>query len=432
MSRTRMKDNDEPAHPRPDRQLEELRSRVVEFEAAKKEWRQTAEALRRSEEAFRTIFEHTNDGILVVDPDRDTIIQVNSKACDMLGYAREELLSVPMSAIHPDEMPKVKAFARHVLTEGVGWTNELSCVTKSKEKLASEISTSLFDVHGRPCMITLVRDVSERKRAEEALRKANKRMRAELEAAAEIQRALLPSRAPVMEKVQVAWEVQPCEELDGDTLNIFRLDSEHLGLYLLDVSGHGASAAMLSVALHRVLTPVPGTTSLLTRAQDAGSTLDIVSPALVCKDLNSLFPMDADAVIPQYFTLIYGVLNTTTRQFRYALAGHPPPVYKPPEGQASEIGEYGLPIGLFSNTTYEDQLIKAVPGARLYFYSDGLTDVVNLHDEAFGRDRLREAVDESHDRPLQETLSYLLERVQAWSGDTRREDDVSLLAVEIQ
>ena len=137
-------------------------------------------------------------------------------------------------------------------------------------------------------------------------------------------------------------------------------------------------------------------------------------------------------MLTQYFTLIYGVLSTKTRQFRYALAGHPPPVYGPPQGQAFEIGEYGFPIGLLSNATYEEQLIQAEPGARLYFYSDGLTEVVNLHDEAFGRDRLREAVDESRDRPLQDTLSYLLERVQAWSGNNRREDDVSLLAVEIQ
>ncbi len=122
MSHTRMKDADR-SHQQLVRQLEELRSRVVELEAAEKEWNQTAAALRKSEEAFRTIFDHSNDGILVVDADHDKIIEVNSKACDMLGYAREELLSLPMSAIHPDEMPRVKAFAKHVLTEGVGWTN---------------------------------------------------------------------------------------------------------------------------------------------------------------------------------------------------------------------------------------------------------------------------------------------------------------------
>ena len=431
MSRTPKKDSKKSGE-QSTRQLEELRSKVAGLEAARKEWNKTAEALRTSEEAFRTIFDHSNDGILVVDADRDEIIQVNPKACEMLGYAREELLSLPMSAIHPDEMPKVKAFAKHVRKEGVGWTNELTCSTKSGRKLASEISASLIAVEGKTCMIAMVRDVSERKRAEEELRKANKRMRAELEAAAEIQRALLPKRAQVLEKVRVAWEVQPCEELHGDTLNIFQLDREHLCLYLLDVSGHGASAAMLSVALHQVLTPILGPTSLLTRLQDGGSSYDIVSPALVLRGLNRLFPMDAEAVIPQYFTLIYGVLSTKTRQFCYALAGHPPPVYKPPRGPAFEIGEYGFPIGLFSNATYEEQLIEAEPGSRLYFYSDGLTEVVNAHDEAFGRDRLKQAVDESRDRPLQDAISYLLERIQAFSGDAKREDDVSLMAVEIE
>ena len=101
----------------------------------------------------------------------------------------------------------------------------------------------------------MIRDISLRKRAEEELRRVNKRMKAELDAAAEIQRSLLPSQSPLSGRVKVAWEVRPCEELHGDTLNVFRLDHNHLGLYILDVSGHGAAAAMLSVALHRILTP---------------------------------------------------------------------------------------------------------------------------------------------------------------------------------
>ena len=324
-----MKDDKRPSE-QLTRELEQLRSKVVELETWKKEWERTAEALYKSEERLRKIFDHSNDAIFVVNPDHDKIVQVNSKASDMLGYGREELLSLPMSAIHPDEMPKFKAFASRVSENGSGWTNELTCLTKSGNKLASEISASLIDVHGKPCMIALVRDISERKRAEEELRQANKRMKADLEAAAAIQKSLLPGLSPVMEGVNFAWEVQPCEELDGDTLNIFRLDAEHVGFYILDVSGHGVSAAMLSVALHRVLTPIPGPTSLLTRPQDERSRYEIVSPALVCNHLNNLFPMDTAAVIPQYFTFIYGVLSTTTRQFRYALAGHPPPVYKPP------------------------------------------------------------------------------------------------------
>ena len=397
MSRTPKKDSEKSGE-QSTRQLEELRSEVAELEAARKEWNKTAEALRTSEEAFRTIFDHSNDGSS--SSTRTATRLSKSTRRPAKCWDTRVRNSFPCRCRRSTRMPKVKAFAKHVRKEGVGWTNELTCSTKSGRKLASEISASLIAVDGRTRMIAMVRDVSERKRAEEELRKANKRMRAELEAAAEIQRSLLPKRAQVLEKVRVAWEVQPCEELHGDTLNIFQLDREHLCLYLLDVSGHGASAAMLSVALHRVLTPILGPTSLLTRLQDGGSSYDIVSPALVLRGLNRLFPMDAEAVIPQYFTLIYGVLSTKTRQFCYALAGHPPPVYKPPRGPAFEFGEYGFPIGLFSNATYEEQLIKAEPGSRLYFHSDGLTEVVNPHDEAFGRDRLKQAVDESRDRPL--------------------------------
>ncbi len=169
-------------------------------------------------------------------------------------------------------------------------------------------------------MIALVRDISKRKEAEEKLGKANERMKADLEAAAQIQRSLLPNRPLSEEGVQFAWEFQPCDELAGDILNIFQLDQDHWGFYILDVSGHGVAAALLSVTLHRVLSPVPTPTSLLTRAKDGGSTHEILSPAEVCRRLNGLFPMDP--VTRQYFTLVYGVLYLKAREVRYVSAGH--------------------------------------------------------------------------------------------------------------
>ena len=66
--------------------------------------------LRRSEERFRKIFDHSNDAIIVMDPVQDRILDVNAMACDMLGYGREELLSTSITAIHPNEMPELRAF----------------------------------------------------------------------------------------------------------------------------------------------------------------------------------------------------------------------------------------------------------------------------------------------------------------------------------
>ena len=126
-------------------------------------------ALGVGEDLLQKIFSYSNDGIFVIDPERDEILEVNPKACSMLGYLRDELLSLPISAVHPDEMPRLLSFAKSVLERGHGWTNELSCLTKTGKKLPAEISASVVEMAGKKCMIAMVRDISDRKRAEEAL-----------------------------------------------------------------------------------------------------------------------------------------------------------------------------------------------------------------------------------------------------------------------
>ena len=123
-----------------------------------------------AEELYRKIFEHSNDGIFVIDPAQDGIVDVNPRACAMLGFSRQELLTMPISAIHPDEMPLLRAFAQSVFENGSGWTNELSCLTKQGQKLPSEISASTIEVAGRSHIISMVRDITERRKAEEAAR----------------------------------------------------------------------------------------------------------------------------------------------------------------------------------------------------------------------------------------------------------------------
>ncbi|MCH8346380.1 MAG: PAS domain S-box protein, partial [Chloroflexi bacterium] len=147
------------------------------------ERKQAEEALRESEQRFRNIFSSSNDAIFVIDPDQDMIIDANSKACSMLGYPREELVGMPMSTIHPNELSQLMAFAQSVSEHGQGWTDELTCLTKTGRALPAEISASRIDIAGRSCMIASVRDISERKRAEEALRGSEQRFRGLLESA---------------------------------------------------------------------------------------------------------------------------------------------------------------------------------------------------------------------------------------------------------
>jgi len=123
------------------------------------------------------IFSRSNDAIFVVDPPRDEILDVNPRACEMLGYTREELLSIGVSAIHPDEMPKFLSFANSVYLDQNGWTDELTCLTKTGEVLPTEISASMVEFDSKPCLVAIVRDITERKHTEEALRQSEERYR---------------------------------------------------------------------------------------------------------------------------------------------------------------------------------------------------------------------------------------------------------------
>jgi PAS domain S-box-containing protein len=146
-----MKDDSQKTKAQLIEELRGLRRRLAELEEA-------------GGERFRKIFQHSNDGIFLVDPMADEILDVNDKACRMLGYTREELRDAPMSMVHPHEMDRMREFAQKVHEKGEGWTDELTCTPKSGNPLSAEISASIIDHDGKKCMVAMVRDTSERNR----------------------------------------------------------------------------------------------------------------------------------------------------------------------------------------------------------------------------------------------------------------------------
>lgn len=148
----------------------ELQRLKMQLEAEVQRRQAVEQARKTSERRLRQIFEYSNDAIFVIDPKRDRILEANPRAVEMLGYSHEELIhSIQVSTIHPEEIPQLLAFSESVLAKGQGWTNELSCVTKSGRSLWTEISASVIPFEGEDCIITLVRDITERKQAQAAM-----------------------------------------------------------------------------------------------------------------------------------------------------------------------------------------------------------------------------------------------------------------------
>lgn len=247
-------------------------------------------------------------------------------------------------------------------------------------------------------------------------------------AAARIQRSLLPDPMPEVPGLRFAWAFEPCAELAGDNLNVLPLDDDHVALYVLDVSGHGISAALLAVTLHRVLSTLAEQNSLVRRRRPDGR-LEPVPPAEVATFLNREFRFHLEH--RQYFTILYGVLSLATNRFRFVSGGHWGPIHVSAAGKAGIVHAPGFPIGVFEDTAYEESEIGLAPGDRLFLYTDGLPEARNPDGEMFDYERIESCLGAHRDHPLERSLAELSQQVARFTGRTRQEDDISVLAVEL-
>jgi sigma-B regulation protein RsbU (phosphoserine phosphatase) len=283
-------------------------------------------------------------------------------------------------------------------------------------------------------VIRLERDLEQRHQeligVNARLETANRRMERDLRAAARIQEAFLPRGEPRFRQARFAWHYRPCEELAGDGLNVFALDDRHAGLYVFDVSGHGVASALLSVSLSRVLS-APSDPSLVLRPENGGSGAAPAGgptpPAEVVARLNRMFPFDEAA--EQYVTMVYGILDVITGEFRYVSAGHPGLVHVPAAGGIRILEDQGFPIGL-GDLPYQECSLAMLPGDRIYLHSDGILEAMDADDRVFGGDRLLEALERARGEPLDRSVGSLIEELERWTRSAGLRDDVSLVAAE--
>jgi serine phosphatase RsbU (regulator of sigma subunit) len=264
-------------------------------------------------------------------------------------------------------------------------------------------------------------------RQNQELSQANQRMKRDLDAAARVQQTLLPDNLPEVEGLTFAWSYKPCDELAGDALNIVRINDGLIAMYLLDVSGHGVPAALLSVTATRSLSPGAGGAASVVAGP--GANPQAVDPAQVASRLNSLYPMASNG--NHYFTMIYGLLDVRTRRFRFTDAGHPGPILAPAGGPPRRLEASGFPIGMIDGAEYDETVVELQPGDRLYLHSDGLTEEVNAQNEQFGDERLLAAIAADPSLSLSDSVESLVGRISAWHGEDHLTDDVSVLAIAV-
>jgi len=241
----------------------------------------------------------------------------------------------------------------------------------------------------------------------------------ELSQAARYIQSLLP--APLDEAMQISsrWTFYPSSQLGGDCFGYDWLDPDHFVFYLLDVSGHGVGASLLSISVANAL-----------RGRSLPDT-DFRDPASVLTRLNQVFPMERQD--DKYFTIWYGVFNRQTRTLTYASGGHPPALLLPGlTAQASDSVELeagGFAIGMIDGAQFESGSVEIPPGSRLHLFSDGVYEVKKADGTMMSRSELRGFLASV---PGPQHPDEVLRHIQEVGGSPSLADDFSLLSLHIQ
>ncbi|WP_108397265.1 PP2C family protein-serine/threonine phosphatase [Devosia submarina] len=244
------------------------------------------------------------------------------------------------------------------------------------------------------------------------LQRTYDQLRNDLEAAATIQMAMLPTPA-IVRGVSHHGLYSPSSHIAGDTYNVVEHPDGGVGFFQIDVAGHGAAAALVSVAGQHTLSQ-----AMLTRARET-QIEDIVAR------INREWPEN----LP-YFTTVLGEIDPAAPVGRIVQAGHPSPLLIRSEGNVEQIGSSGFPVGMLPQACYESIEFPFRAGDRLLIYSDGVVETESPSGDFYSESQLFDLVSAHVASATPELLVALQASLDAWRGSRELTDDVSVLIVE--
>lgn len=213
----------------------------------------------------------------------------------------------------------------------------------------------------------------ENQRYREELEAANRELQASLHllqedqnAGRQVQMNMLPVTPWTVDGLHFAHQIIPSLYLSGDFVDYFRVDERRIAFYLADVSGHGASSAFVTVLLKFM------TTRLLYESR-RGGTLPEFKPSEVLGHINRGL---INCKLGKHVTMLGGVIDEESGKLTYSIGGHLPLPVLYSEGQAHYLNGRGLPVGLFEEATYEDQVMDLPTSFSLTLMSDGILDLL--------------------------------------------------------
>ena len=287
-------------------------------------------------------------------------------------------------------------------------------------------------------------DVTELHHARETARKAearamrqNEELRAALEKlqmmydavdrdlieARRLQQSLLRQRQHDFGGARLSLLLQSSGHVGGDMVGTFMISPTRIGVYAIDVSGHGVAAAMLGARIGGLFSGGEHNQNIALSFDPLTGSVTACAPHDVASRVNDLMLQEIET--ESYLTIAYADIDLSTGRLALVQAGHPHPLIQRRDGKIEFLGEGGLPIGLVPGADYTTINARLDPGDRLFLYSDGITECTNQSGQEFGDARLGAIMRKLSQMRGADCMDALKWELTAWAGKEEFDDDVS-------
>ncbi len=251
------------------------------------------------------------------------------------------------------------------------------------------------------------------------LRQQEDAWESDLQKAQRVQRRFLPAGFTRVPGFDFFGYYAPCEQLGGDFFGTLSLLDGRVALYLVDVAGHGVSAAMITVTFRELMRA---------RRRSASDDALFGEPSEILRTMNEAL-IEENFEPPIFVSMMYCVIDPRANEVSVACAGHPAPILVSGTNQVKTVVAGGMVLGTQAVATYTTTKLKLNPGDALLFYSDGLSEVRNADGNEFSAAQLGEIMGTQHAQPAKAIAAQLEEHLHQHLVQTAPTDDITFLVV---
>lgn len=245
--------------------------------------------------------------------------------------------------------------------------------------------------------------------------------------AKKLQQSLLRERQRSFEEGHLSLMLRSSGHVGGDLVGFFPADDGQLGLFAIDVSGHGISSALMTARLAGYLSATaPDQNIALSRQPDGRYHTN--PPAKVIEKLNDLVLTEMDT--EHYFTLLLAFVHMASGRVTIAQAGHPHPLIQRADGSVEQSGSGGFPVGLIEGVSFTQFDVQLSAGDRLLLLSDGVTECPDISGEMLGEEGLTAMIEQMGGVRQNALLEALMWELSSFAGTEEFPDDVSAILFE--